>query len=61
MQTRKILVIDKDIDEKLGSVCNAALKNAGMDVCEDVNVLIYSIVEENLEEESGLFFDDDIE
>ena len=59
MSTRKVLVIDKEMDQHLGIVCNAALKNAGMDVYQDVNSLIYSFIDEWVDDEPDLFFDED--
>jgi hypothetical protein len=59
MSTRKVIVIDKDIDMKLGAVCNAALKNEGLEVYEDVNTLIRSIEEEWMDDEACLFFEDE--
>lgn len=53
MAEGKFIIIDKDMDEKLGVVCNAALKNAGIDILEEVNNLINSVTEEKMENENA--------
>ncbi len=58
MSIRKVIVIDKETDTNLGTVCNAALKNAGMEVYQDVNAIIYAVTDE-WEDEPDLFFDED--
>jgi hypothetical protein len=50
MSSRKLIVIDKDTDAQLGAICSAALKISGMEILDDVNALINSIKEENLEQ-----------
>jgi hypothetical protein len=46
MKNRKLIIIDKETDEKLGAVCTAALKSSGIEILPDINALINSILEE---------------
>lgn len=46
MKCRKIIVVDKEIDAHLGALASAALKKLGMEILDDVNMLINSIREE---------------
>jgi hypothetical protein len=46
MNNRKVIIIDKETDAKLGAVCSAALKSSGIEVLPDVNALINSILDE---------------
>jgi len=48
MLTRKIIVIDEELDRALGTVCDAALKAAGMQILPAVSTMIKSIVEEDV-------------
>jgi len=50
MNTRKIIVVDPDMDAKLGAVCNSALKLSGLDLLSDVTTLINSVKEEAFED-----------
>lgn len=46
MNGKRLIIIDRDTDEKLGAVCSAALKSAGIEVLPDINALINSIIDE---------------
>lgn len=46
MKNRRVIIIDRETDEKLGTVCSAALKSAGIEVLPDINALINSIIDE---------------
>lgn len=62
MKNRRLIIIDKETDEKLGAVCTAALKSSGIEVLPDINALINSILDEfcDLEEnDKGLDFNEE--
>jgi len=44
--SKKQIVLNQEVDEKLGVLCSAALKNAGIEVIDHVNALIGAIKEE---------------
>jgi len=46
MANRKVVVIDEEMDKILGSVCDAALKGAGMQIVSSVNAVIEAVSEE---------------
>jgi len=46
MANRKIIVLDEEMDKVLGSVCDAALKGAGMQMIGSVNAVIEAVLEE---------------
>ena len=58
MQARKLIVIDEDLDAKLGAVCGAALKSSGIKMLQDVNLLIRSITEESEDDQQSPFVED---
>ena len=47
MSNRKIIVINEEVDKMLGSICDAALKGAGMQIIQSVNSVIEAVVEES--------------
>ena len=50
-KTRKLIVIDENMDKVIGAVCDAALKASGLQVISNVNDIIEGIVEEQFEGE----------
>jgi len=46
MTNRKIIVINEEMDKVLGSICDAALKGAGMQMMPAVNAVIEAVAEE---------------
>lgn len=60
MRTRKIIVIDQEADTNLGTICNTALKNVGIEVFQDVTAIISAVTEE-WSDEPDFFCDKDKE
>jgi hypothetical protein len=46
MSTRKIIVLDDEIEKHITAICDAALKNLGMQMISNVNKVASSIEEE---------------
>ncbi len=59
MSKRRLIVLDKEMDTNLGTICNAALKSSGMEVFDDVNSLIRAVTEEWEYETDPVFNEDD--
>ena len=55
MSKKKIVILDEAMDKVLGTICDLALKGAGMQAVSSVNTLIDAIEEDS--EERDLILD----
>lgn len=53
MTTRKIIVIDEELDSIMGAICDSALKGAGMNMLASVSKMVESVIEEDIPEPLG--------
>ena len=47
-KTRKIILLDEEMEKIIGTICNSAFKYSGLQIFSEVKTLINSIKEESL-------------